>query len=176
MLLSIKLKKQYLQKLTHKINLINNLQEKNYQSLNFNIFNFSLNNLLNEDFLITYIIDITFSRSNSFLTVMDFAGNVQFFHSSGALGYPGKAKRKSRYVVIKDFYKILSSKLAFLNDQPLALNIKNAGSSQHLALKLLHKKFFIRVVNIFSLDPHNGCRQKKVKRKKIRTKRIKRRN
>jgi ribosomal protein S11 len=173
MFTKIKLKKQYLQKLTNKIDLINNLKEKNYKRLNFFVFNVPSSQTVYEDFLVTYIIDITFSRSNSFLTVLDFAGNVKFFHSSGALGYPGKVKKKSKYVIIKNFSKVLHSKLTFLHDQPLVLNLKNADSFERLALNLLRKKLFIKVVSSFSLDPHNGCREKKVRRKKVRKKKVK---
>ena len=37
-------------------------------------------------------------------------------------------------------------------------------------MKKLKKKFFIKVVRSFNLYPHNGCRKKKVRRKKFKKK------
>jgi ribosomal protein S11 len=169
----IKLKKQYLNKLKIKIDLINNLKEKNYKNLNLVMFNNSHNNYKNlkkEDFLIVYVIDITFSRTNTLLHVMDFSGNLKYFCSAGSLQYKGKRAKKARYSVCRKIYKILINKLKFLKGQPLALHLKNVGDTKFKIIKSLKKKLFIKVVKSYDLYPHNGCRKKKVRRKKIRTK------
>ncbi len=169
---SITLKKQYTQNLKSKVNLIQtNLRVKNYKKL------VCLNNSfhcskLKEDFLITYIIDITFSKMNTLMHVMDFKGNLKFYCSAGSLQYKGKKKKISRYSVFKYMYKVLVYKLKFLKGQPLALHLKNVGSTKFLIIKLLKKKLFIKVVKSYDLYPHNGCRKKKIIRKKIRSKRI----
>lgn len=175
---NIKLKKQYIQKLKNKVNLINSnkidFKEKN--NMNLLIFNNQVNCnnnsvIVKEDFLITYIIDITFSRMNTLMHVMDFCGNLKFFCSAGSLQYKGKKKKTARYVVFRYMYKILVSKLKFLKGQPLALHLKNVGSLKFLIIRLLKKKLFIKVVRSYDLYPHNGCRKKKVIRKKMRSKR-----
>lgn len=163
----IKLKKQCIQKLKNKVTLLNTFKEQDYKKLNSNLLTLERSQkIVKEDFLITYIIDFTFSRTNTLLHVMDFSGNLKFFCSSGSLQYKGKSK-KSRLLVVKDMYKILLLKLKFLKDQPIALHLKNVGFAKFWIIKMLKKKFFIKVVRSFNSHPYNGCRKKKMRRKKF---------
>lgn len=132
-------------------------------------------NIDSENQLIKYVIDIKFSQTNTLLHVMSFSGKLKFFISAGQLKYKGKNK-KARRLIIKDFYKMLITKLKFLKNQPVAINLNNVDSSRVWVIKLLKKKFFIKVIKIFQSTPHNGCRKKKIRRKKFRTKSKKRRN
>ena len=166
--INIKLKKQYIKKLQEKITLLNNIKEKNYKLLNSHFSNSYQN--CNENYLISYIIDITFSQTNTLLHVTDSSGNLKFFCSAGSLNFKGKAK-KSRFLVFREMYHILISKLRFLKGQPIAVHFKNVGSSKFWILKRLKKKFFIKVVKNYSLYPYNGCRKQKVKRKKFKKRR-----
>jgi ribosomal protein S11 len=160
----IKLKKQYIKKLKNKVDLLNNLK-KNYKNLSLLISNGNCyESFIREDFLITYIVDITFSRTNTLLNVMDFSGNLKFFCSAGSLQYKGKRK-KARYLVFRDMFRILNSKLKFLKSQPLALHLKNVGSAKVWIVKTLKKKLFIKIIKSYDLYPHNGCRKRKVRRK-----------
>lgn len=163
----IKLKKQCVQKLKNKVTLLNTLKERDYKKINSSLFLSDSNQkLVKEDFLITYIINITYSKTNTLLHVMDFSGNLKFFCSAGSLQYKGKGK-KLRSLVIKDMYKILMLKLKFLKDQPVALHLKNVGFAKFWIIKLLKKKFFIKVVRSFNSHPYNGCRKRKMRRKKF---------
>lgn len=163
----VKLKKQYIKQLKNEAILLNSLKEKNYKKLNSKLFFYGdLKNSRKEDFLVTYIIDITFSKTNTFLHVMDFSGHLKFFCSAGTFQYKGKSKR-SRSAVLKDMYKILVLKLSLLKDQPLALHLKNVGFAKSWIVKFFKKKFFIKVVKSFNTYPYNGCRKKKMRRKKI---------
>jgi ribosomal protein S11 len=161
---NIKLKKQYIKKLQDKIILLNNIKEKNFKILDSQI---STNKKSNgENYLISYIIDITFSPTNTLLHVTDPLGNLKFFCSAGSLNFTGKAKR-SRFLVFREMYNTLVSKLKFLKGKPIAVHLKNVGSAKFWILKKLKKKFFIRVVRNFSLYPYNGCRKRKMRRKKF---------
>ena len=163
----IKLKKQYIKQLKNKVILLKSLKDKNYKKLNSILFFYGdYKKLYKEDFLVTYIIDITFSKSNTFIHVMDFSGHLKFFSSAGYLQYKGKGK-KSRSTILRDMYKILKLKLKFLKDQPVALHLKNVGSAKFWIIKLFKKKFFIKVVRSFNTYPYNGCRKKKIRRKKF---------
>jgi len=163
----IQLKKQYIKELKNKVILINSLKEKNYKKLNSKLFyHGNYKKLYKEDFLVTYIIDITFSKTNTFIHVMDFSGKLKFFSSAGDLQHKGKSKR-SRSVVLKDMYKILILKLKFLKEQPVALHLKNVGFAKFWIIKLFKKKIFIKVVKSFNTYPYNGCRKKKMRRKKF---------
>ena len=160
---NIRLKKQYINKLNNEITNLNKIKNKedNYAL----ITSFETKKV----YMIKYIIDITFSKTNTLLHVMDFAGNLKFYCSAGKLQYTGKNK-KSRRLIVKDLYKILISNLDYLNNQPIALHFKNVGSARFSITRLLKKKFFIQVVKVFSTYVYNGCRKKKLRRKKFRTK------
>lgn len=160
----IRLKKQYIKKLKNKIILLSSLKEKNYKNLNSSLLFSNYKKLVKEDFLVSFIIDITFLKTNTFVHVMDFSGHLKFFCSAGSLQYKGKSK-KSRFAVFKKMYNILVLKLKFLKDQPIALHLKNVRFAKFWIIKLLKKKFFIKVVRSFNTYPHNGCRKRKVRRK-----------
>lgn len=167
----IKLKKQYIKKLRSKHDLLHDFK-KNYKNLSLSIFKKSgSKSFTKESFLVTYIIDITFSRTNTLLHVMDFSGNLKFFCSAGLMKYKGKSKKKTRYLILRDMFRIFNSKLKFLKLQPLALHLKNVGSAKFwIVKKFLKKKLFVKIVKSYDLYPHNGCRKRKVRRKKIRIK------
>lgn len=160
---NIKLKKQYINKLRSEIINLNLTKNKE------DIYPSIKKPILKKDYLIKYIIDITFSRTNTLLHVMDFSGNLKFYSSAGKVQYTGKRK-KARRLVIRDLYKIIVSKLYYLNNQPIALHLKNVGPARGWIIKLLKKKFFIKLVKVFNTYPYNGCRKKKLRRKKFRTK------
>lgn len=166
---NIKLKKQYIKKLQDKIILLNNIKEKNYKLLGSKLF--ATKKSAEENYLVSYVVDITFSQTNTLLHVIDPLGNLKFFCSAGSLNFKGKAKR-SRFIVFRKMYSILISKLKFLKGQPLGVHFKNVGSSKLWMLKKLKKKFFIRVVRNFSLYSYNGCRKSKMRRKKFKKKKI----
>jgi ribosomal protein S11 len=171
----IVLKKQYIKKLTNKTCLLESIQEKNYKSLNYSLF-FKKKYFTEHDNLVVYIIDISFSRSNTLLHVMDSSGILKFFCSAGDLSYTGKSK-KARVSVLKAMIRILVRKLKFLQNKPIALHLKNVRFRKFWIVKRLKKKFFIKVVRSFNLYPHNGCRKRKIRRKKIKKKiKVTRRN
>ena len=169
----IVLKKQFIKKLKNKTCLLNNIKEQNYKNLNSSLF-FKNESFIKHDSLVVYIIDISFSRSNTLLHVMDSSGILKFFCSAGDLSFTGKSK-KTRVSVLKAMIRILVRKLKFLQNKPIALHLKNVGFRKFWIVKRLKKKFFIKVVRSFNLYPHNGCRKRKVRRKKFK-KRITRRN
>jgi ribosomal protein S11 len=162
---SIKLKKQYIEKLKNKISDLNGVSKTNYKDLESVVITKN-HSLIKNDFLVMYIIDISFSETNTLLHVTDFAGNLEFFCSAGSLNYKGKQK-KLRFLVFRDLFRILVSKLTFLKGKPIALHLKNVGSNKFWIIKKLKTKFFIKVVRNFNLYPFNGCRKKKNEAKKI---------
>lgn len=162
---NILLKKQYILKLKNKVNYLNNI--KNSSDIWYNQNQKSAK----EHYLVKYIIDITFSKTNTLLHVTDFSGNLKFFCSAGSFNYNGRIK-KSRRSILKDFYKTLVLKLQFLKSQPIALHLKNVRSEKFWIFKHLKKKFFVKTIKVFNTYSYNGCRKKKIRRKKIRTKKM----
>lgn len=164
-------KKQYFKKVKHKSINLAYLKQNNYYKLLNNYLtpcDIKKNNLT-QDSIIMYIIDITFSRSNTFLHVMDAEGRLKFFASAGCLKYKGKTK-KFRLNVLKSIYKVLITKLKYLKGKPVAIHLKNVGFNKFWIIKKLKTKFFIKIVKVFNLFPFNGCRNKKIKRKKVKSK------
>jgi ribosomal protein S11 len=161
----IKLKKQYIEKLKNKISDLNGASKTNYKNLESMLVT-KTHSPIKNDYLVVYIIDISFSETNTLLHVTDFAGNLEFFCSAGSLNYKGKQK-KLRFLVFRDLFRILVSKLTFLKGKPVALHLKNVGSNKFWIIKKLKTKFFIKVVRNFNLYPFNGCRKKKMRRKKF---------
>ena len=164
----IVVKKQYIKMLKNKTCLLNSIKENNYKNLNFNKF-LKNKNFVNCDNLVMYIIDICFLSSNTSLSIMDSSGVIKFFCSAGDFSYTGK-KKKKRLLVLKSIFRMIILKLKFLQNKPLALHLKNVKFSKFWLKKKLKKKFFIKIIKSFYLYPHNGCRKKKIRRKKFRKK------
>ena len=98
----ITLKKQYVNRLKNKTYFLNTLKDQNSRNTHGTFKNY---NSITYNNLVTYIIDISFSRSNSLLHVMDSSGKLKFFCSAGDLAYTGKSK-KTRFWVLKSMIKI----------------------------------------------------------------------
>ena len=151
--------------------MLNNIKQQNYKILNSKLIQ-NKTSILDNNLLIMYIIDITFARSNTFLHIMDSSGKLKFFCSAGYLNYKGKTK-KFRFQVLKSIYRVLVTKLRYLKGKPIALHLKNVGFNKSWIIKKLKNKFIVKIVKVFNLFPFNGCRKKKVIRKKIKLKRKK---
>jgi ribosomal protein S11 len=166
----IKLKKQYIEKLKNKISELNVVSKTDSKDLGSVVVAKNHSGIKN-DHLVMYIIDISFSETNTLLHVTDFAGNLEFFCSAGSLNYKGKQK-KQRFAIFKDLFRILVSKLTFLKGKPIALHLKNVRSNKFWIMRKLKKRFFIRIVRNYNLYPFNGCRKKKMRRKRFKKKKF----
>lgn len=164
----IKLKKQYLKELKNKLLLLKFNKESNSKRLCFNT-DLQIAKTNENGFVIMYIVSIVFSKTNTLLHVMDYSGRLKFFYSAGSFSYVGKSK-KARSVVFKKFYRVLVSKLKFLRNKPISLHLTNVGFNKFWIVKKLKKRLFIKIVKNFNSYPYNGCRKKKVVRKKFKKK------
>ncbi len=163
----IHLKKQYLKKMQKKAYFLSELKETSYKKVSSQVFYKPVNTV--SSIFVMYIIKIYFSKKNTLFHLSDYAGNIKFFYSAGSFQQKGKSK-VSRSIVLKKFYKILTSKLKFIKKVPLAVHFKHADSNMFWFVKKLKKKFFITVVKHFNKYPYNGCRKKKIRRKKFKSK------
>lgn len=183
MLNIVKFEKQYIKKLKEKFNWLSILKETDYKTVGYKIFShrfkkFSSNLIYEKERLpsqknsVIFIVSITYTKKNTFLHVTDFSGKLLFFKSAGMFNSKGKFN-KFRIIALRNFYKSIVSKLGSIKNKPIALHLKGVGLAWPYIVRDLRKKFFIRVVKLFSLAPHNGCRGKKLRRKKFRTKKLK---
>lgn len=162
----IHLKKQYLEKMQNEVNVLRELNEVNYKKVNSQFFITPMSS--SSTTFVIYIIEISFSKKNTLFHVSDFLGNIKFFYSAGSFQQKGKGKL-ARSIILRKFYRILVSKFKFVRKVPIAIHFKNVDSNMFWFLKKLKKKLFITIVKHFNRHPYNGCRKKKIRRKKFKS-------
>lgn len=124
----ITLQKQYMNRLTDKALWLTHIKEQNYKNVSYHLF-FKNQHLIKPKDLVTYIINISFSRSNTTLHITDFSGALKFGCSAGNLSFSGKSKR-AKTPVLKAIVRVLNQKLKMLQNKPVALHLKNVGSKR----------------------------------------------
>ena len=156
----------YVKNLLNQISYLKKLKEKNYKSLSASKFNEIKQKEINhQDLMVMYIVNISFSKANTTIHISDIKGNLKLFYSAGSIGLTGKQKRKRRVAVVK-LISLLIKKATFLNKKPIALHLDNVNFYQSLIINKLKQTLYIKVIKSFNQTPYNGCRKKKVRRKK----------
>ena len=156
----------YVKNLLNQIDYLKKLKEKNYKNLSVNKFDKTKHNENNtQDLMIVYVIGISFLKANTTIHVSDIKGNLQLFYSAGSVGLTGKQKRKRRIAIVK-LISLLAKKATFLGKKPIALHLNNVNFYQNLIVNKLKQTLYIKVIKSFNQTPYNGCRKKKVRRKK----------
>jgi len=118
-----------------------------------------------QDFVIMYIVTITFLKANTMIHVSDVTGNIKWFCSSGSVKITGRRKKKRRSVMLK-LIILLLKKASFLHKNPVALHLNNVSSYQTFIIDRLKQEIFIKIIKSFNQTSYNGCRKKKIRRKK----------
>ena len=119
--------------------------------------------------LISYIININLSLTNTFVNINNIKGNPKSFFSAGMFNFQKKQKIKQPKAVTT-ILKALLSKFKICKTKPVALHFNNLFfNQQSYILRRLKQKVFIKFVMSYNYFAHNGCRLKKKKRIKIRT-------
>lgn len=162
--------KLYIVNLKKTITLLNSIKNTKPATMSKLNLNPSGCDLLTQPDLISYIINIKFSETNTFVNITDINGNPRISLSSGRVSLTGKQKTHQPAALIKIF-KIMFSKIKFLSTKPVALHfIKAKRFHLYLAINFLKHKVFIKTIRNYNLNPYNGCRPKKLKRLKRRKK------
>jgi ribosomal protein S11 len=119
--------------------------------------------------LINYIIGISIYRTNIILYLSDVKGIIKFFITSGSLGIKRKQKKKKIAVLIKLIKFMMLKVKSISKDDLIALHLKNFNERLgSFTSTFLSKYYNIELVKINTNQPHNGCRPRKIKRKKRR--------
>lgn len=155
--------KFYIKNLFNQINKLEQIKKKNYKKLSQK--NIDSNNFLKQSLTVYYIISISFLKANTTIHLSDIKGNIILFYSAGDLGLRGKQKTKRR-IAINKLIAILFKKTPFINKKPIALHLNNIKFYKKAIIKQLKKFLFIKIVKSFNLTPYNGCRKRKIRRKK----------
>lgn len=159
----------FIKNLKNRINLLKKVKENNYKYLSRENNYISFNKTQN--LIIMYIINISFLKANTTIHISDTKGNLKLFYSAGSVNLTGKQKRKRRIAVSK-LISLLLKKATFLTTEPVALHLNNINFHKNFIISRLKKVLYIRVIKSFNQSPYNGCRKKKLRRKKY-TKKIK---
>lgn len=167
---NLNLTKKYslLKKINSNVSTLKNLliTEHAYKNLSL-----SLNKKAPKNFLVTYIVNFSFSPKNTLLHITDIEGNLKLRYSAGLVGITGKQK-KNRILVLSRLFNILTKvKVTLLKNKPIALHLNNVGYYKSFIIKKLKKDFFIKIIKSYETYPYNGCRKKKRLHKRQRSKR-----
>jgi ribosomal protein S11 len=158
--------KFYVKNLHNQIIYLKKLKKDNYKNLS--VKKFLINNTKEihlQDFMIMYIINVSFSKANTTIHVSDIQGNLKLFYSAGSVDLSGKQKRKRR-IAISKLISLLLKKAIFLGNKPIALHLSNVNYYKNLIVRKLKRNLYIKIIKIFNQTPYNGCRKKKFRRKK----------
>ena len=139
------------------IDLLKKIKENGYTNLSIKKNELKSEN--SQDLIITYIINISFLKTNTTIHISDIKGNMKLFYSAGLVDLAGKQKRKRRVAVSK-LILLLLKKANFLYKKPVALHLNNVNFYKNLIVSKLKKILYIRVIKSFNQVPYNGCRKK----------------
>jgi|GEM_PF-5791498 len=115
---------------------------------------------------IRFIITICFLKTNMFLYLSNPKGENFLKFSSGTVNLIGKRRKKNRKTSILKLLPLLFEETAMLNSENVAVHLINVRTYRNLLIKLLKLRFSIKIIKTFNHTPFNGCRKRKIKRKK----------
>lgn len=111
--------------------------------------------------LVSYVININLSLTNTLINVNDIKGNPKFFYSAGMFNLQKTQKVRQPKAIIT-ILKALLVKIKIFRTKPVALHFNNLFfNHQSYVFKKLKKKVFVKLVTSYNYHPHNGCRLKK---------------
>jgi len=119
--------------------------------------------------LISYVINVNLLTTNTLINVNTIKGNPRFFYSAGMCNLQKSQKTRQPKAIIT-ILRVLLIKTKLFKSKPVAIHFNNLFfNQQSYILKKLKKKIFTKLVASYTYYSHNGCRLKKKKRVKIRT-------
>jgi ribosomal protein S11 len=158
--------KFYVTNLLNQVTNLKKLKTNDYKNLGVKKFGIHKNKeTISQDFIVMYIINISFLKANTHIHVSDIQGNLKLFYSAGSVDLAGKQKKKRRIAVSK-LISLLLKKATFLGQKPVALHLNNVNFYKNLIVRKLKRNLYIRIIKIFNQTPYNGCRKRKLRRKK----------
>ena len=123
----------------------------------------------NNQKLISYVININIFATNTLINVNSIKGKPKLFYSAGMF----KLQKKQKIRQPKAIFTILRAlllKSKIFKIKPVAIHFNNLFfNHQSYILKKLKQKIFAKLIVSYIYRAHNGCRLRKKKRIKIRT-------
>ncbi len=120
-----------------------------------------------EQDLAFYIVNFSITNRDTILYVTDIKGNLHFYSSASSFKITGKQKTKQPAALLKILRFFLINTKIF-KTKPVVLHFSNVKKQFiKILVRILEKIFFIKAIKTYNfLLPHNGCRPKKIKKKK----------
>jgi small subunit ribosomal protein S11 len=153
----------YVKNLKIQIDSLKKIKENDYKDVSIRRNRLKSEN--SQNLVVMYVINISFLKANTTIHISDIKGNMKLFYSAGSVGLAGKQKRKRRVAVSK-LISLLLKRATFLNKKPIALHLNNVNFYKNLIVSKLKRTLYVRVIKSFNQAPYNGCRKKKLRRKK----------
>lgn len=153
----------YIKNLKTQISFLKKIKENTYKNLSAKKVTAEFDNAQN--LIVMYIISISFLKANTTIHISDVKGNIKLFYSSGSVGLAGKQKKKRRVAVLK-LISLLLKRATFLSKKPVAIHLTNVNFYKNLIVGKLKRTLYVRIIKSFNQAPYNGCRKKKLRRKK----------
>lgn len=143
-------KKKHFARLLNFIYKISNLRKKNIFHKNLKSF--------------SYVLHVTLLNSNIIINITDLKGKLITSCSSGIMQFTGS--QKTKYLALINILKKINHEIKYLKNKNFAIHFKGLKKNRRIILKKLDKKINIQVIKFFNLSPHNGCRPKKIRKKR----------
>jgi len=164
---SLKKEKSYIKNLLNQIIYLKRLKKKDSRNLSEDKFCILSNKKANlQNFTIIYIINISFLKANTIIHVSDIQGNLKLFYSAKSVDLSGKQKKRRR-IAISRLISLVLKKATFLGKNPIALHLKNVNFYKNLIIGKLKLNLYIKIIKVLNQTAYNGCRKKKLRRKKF---------
>lgn len=118
--------------------------------------------------LVSLVVGVSIQKNNVIVYLTNVKGKLLYFKTSGMLGISKRQKRKSVLVTLRLLKMLVLDNVKVKKNLPTALHLKNMSRrTSSVVTKFLSKNFTnVDVIKLKNNLPHNGCRPKKIKRKK----------
>jgi len=121
---------------------------------------------------LNYILTLIISQTNTLVTLSNTEGKLLISLSSGCLNLK-KRQKKLQPLALISLLKSLTLIADFNSKESVTIHFKNVKSYyESLVINLLKDVIFIKSIKSYNLQPHNGCRPRKLKKIKRRTKKL----
>lgn len=157
-------KKHHLDQDFFQLNLLK--ASKNFKS-DFSFQNY-FHGTKNQEVVVSSVVSVTFAKSNTRVSFFSSCGSLLFSCSSGSVGLKGKQKLDRKTAVRKILFRLSEAiKKDRRKFNPVALHTKNVGRGLAFLLKTVSLFFGVSSIKSYDNSPYNGCRKKKLRRKKL---------
>ena len=141
----------------------------------FNDYSYYLTNLMHYNLIhkkfynINGIITIKLSYSDIYIYISDIRNNIKLTFKGS---YVTKSKKLTKHTIIAVLNQFITHSQKF-NIKTVALHIRGLKKNRKFIKNKLKKHFYIQILKFLTNFSYNGCRLKKIKKKKNFTKRLK---